>query len=83
MQANARFFFLFFDMKKIYLYVFTIIIINFYNKESMPFEKMSQNVTNIDFVNNLYETDKFNYFTFPYIYFGGGVAAGDFNYDGY
>lgn len=49
----------------------------------MPFEKMSQNVTNIDFVNNLYETDKFNYFTFPYIYFGGGVAAGDFNNDGY
>lgn len=25
----------------------------------MPFEKMSQNVTNIDFVNNLYGTDKF------------------------
>jgi len=48
----------------------------------MQFEKMSQKFTNIDFVNNLYETDKFNYFTFPYIYFGGGVAAGDFNNDG-
>ena len=69
-------------MKNICLYVFTILIIYSCNKESTPFEKMSQNVTNIDFANNLYETDKFNYFTFPYIYFGGGVAAGDFNNDG-
>ncbi|NCX24503.1 MAG: hypothetical protein EBX13_01795 [Proteobacteria bacterium] len=69
-------------MKNICLYVFTILIIYSCNKESIPFEKMSQNVTNIDFANNLYETDKFNYFTFPYIYFGGGVAAGDFNNDG-
>mgnify|MGYP000551360009 CR=1 FL=1 len=34
------------------------------------------------FQNTLFETNTNNYFTYPYMYLGGGVAAGDFNNDG-
>ncbi|MCV9385191.1 VCBS repeat-containing protein [Reichenbachiella ulvae] len=38
--------------------------------------------TGIDFTNLLTETEEVNYFTYPYIYMGGGVAIGDINNDG-
>ncbi|MEO9511234.1 MAG: VCBS repeat-containing protein [Flavobacteriaceae bacterium] len=38
--------------------------------------------SNIDFVNSIIENDSLNYFKFPYIYMGGGVAIGDLNNDG-
>ncbi|MEM6718078.1 MAG: VCBS repeat-containing protein [Bacteroidota bacterium] len=42
---------------------------------------MSQD-TGITFENKLIENDTLNYFTYPYLYMGGGVSAGDINNDG-
>ena len=36
----------------------------------------------VNFQNTLTETDSLNYFTYPYLYMGGGVAVGDINNDG-
>ncbi len=44
------------------------------------FEKRIE--TGIDFKNILTENDSLNYFTYGYIYMGGGVSAGDINNDG-
>ncbi|MCP4442511.1 MAG: VCBS repeat-containing protein [Aureispira sp.] len=38
--------------------------------------------SNIDFVNTIEETQKFNFLSYPYIYNGGGVSIGDINNDG-
>lgn len=38
--------------------------------------------TGVDFANNLTENDSLNYFTYSYLYMGGGVATGDINNDG-
>ena len=38
--------------------------------------------TGIEFNNQLTENDSLNYFTYPYLYMGGGIAAGDINNDG-
>ena len=38
--------------------------------------------TGIDFSNNLIENDSLNYFTYTYLYMGGGLATGDVNNDG-
>ncbi|MEO0504960.1 MAG: FG-GAP-like repeat-containing protein [Bacteroidota bacterium] len=55
-------------------------------KEEKPqqviFEKLSKDATGITFTNQLVENDTLNYFTYPYIYMGGGVSAGDINNDG-
>ncbi|UII19899.1 FG-GAP-like repeat-containing protein [Fulvivirga ligni] len=45
------------------------------------FQKVSSDHSNITFANQLTETDTFNYFNYPYIYMGGGVAVADFNND--
>lgn len=34
------------------------------------------------FSNDIKETDSLNYFTYPYMYMGGGISAGDVNNDG-
>ena len=36
----------------------------------------------VTFANRIRETANFNYFLYPFIYFGGGVATGDINNDG-
>ena len=46
------------------------------------FERVTESFTGIDFKNNLVENDSLNYFTYGYMYMGGGVAAGDINDDG-
>ncbi len=38
--------------------------------------------TGIDFNNTLTENDSLNYFTYSYLYMGGGVSVGDINNDG-
>ncbi|UII76477.1 VCBS repeat-containing protein [Flagellimonas sp. HMM57] len=43
---------------------------------------MSKKHTGILFSNTLTENDSLNYFTYPYLYLGGGVSAGDINNDG-
>lgn len=50
--------------------------------EEMGFVVVPDSVSNIDFKNTLTETNQFNYFTFPYMYMGGGVSVGDINNDG-
>ena len=37
--------------------------------------------SNVTFANRIRETVNFNYFLYPFIYFGGGVAVGDINND--
>ena len=46
------------------------------------FTRVSETETGIDFKNILTENDSLNYFTYGYMYMGGGVAAGDINNDG-
>lgn len=46
------------------------------------FTQLSADKTGINFTNNLIEDSIINYFTYPYIYMGGGVAVGDLNNDG-
>ena len=45
------------------------------------FTLLNNNQTGIDFNNQLNEDNSFNYFTYPYIYMGGGVSVGDINND--
>lgn len=46
------------------------------------FNKLEKDDTGIAFKNQLTENDSINYFTYAYIYMGGGVSAGDINNDG-
>ncbi len=46
------------------------------------FNQLSNKNTGIDFINTLTENDSLNYFTYGYIYMGGGISAGDINNDG-
>lgn len=46
------------------------------------FKKVESNNSGITFNNKLTENDSLNYFTYGYIYMGGGVSAGDINNDG-
>lgn len=66
--------------------IVVVLIITFFSfaceSELKKFTKLNPKDTSIDFVNKLYETNSRNYFTYPYMYLGGGVAAGDFNNDG-
>jgi len=46
------------------------------------FNRLDSRETGISFTNSLVENDSLNYFTYGYIYMGGGVSAGDINNDG-
>lgn len=74
--------FLNFFMKKVVLFFSVVVMVFSCDRNVKQFEKLSPLVTNVDFNNKLKETHKFNYFTYPYLYLGAGVAAGDFNNDG-
>ena len=50
--------------------------------EVKRFTLLSSTSSGIQFRNDLNETDTLNYFTYQYIYMGGGVAIGDLNNDG-
>ncbi|MBT8209884.1 MAG: VCBS repeat-containing protein [Eudoraea sp.] len=52
------------------------------DKETALFKKIKPETSGIAFTNTLVESDSLNYFTYGYIYMGGGVAAADFNRDG-
>lgn len=51
-------------------------------KATKIFEQLSSKSSGITFSNDLKEDSIVNYFTYPYIYMGGGVAIGDVNNDG-
>ena len=46
------------------------------------FSTLNNTQTGIDFKNILTENDSLNYFTYSYLYMGGGVSTGDINNDG-
>ncbi|MDW7691126.1 VCBS repeat-containing protein [Flammeovirgaceae bacterium SG7u.111] len=46
------------------------------------FQSVPPNSSGVEFQNTLHENDSLNYFTYPYIYMGGGVSIGDINNDG-
>lgn len=46
------------------------------------FEKVSPTHSGVHFANMLEESPELNYFTYPYLYMGGGVAVGDLDNDG-
>ncbi|MEM9673514.1 MAG: VCBS repeat-containing protein [Bacteroidota bacterium] len=46
------------------------------------FSQLPSTASGISFSNDIVENDTLNYFTFPYLYMGGGVAVGDINNDG-
>ncbi|WP_460540348.1 VCBS repeat-containing protein, partial [Echinicola sediminis] len=46
------------------------------------FSSISSEISGIEFSNDILESDTLNYFNFPYLYMGGGVAVGDINNDG-
>ncbi len=46
------------------------------------FSKLDKSNTGVDFANILTENDSLNYFSYGYIYMGGGVSVGDINNDG-
>ncbi|MBL4879732.1 MAG: VCBS repeat-containing protein, partial [Oleispira sp.] len=50
--------------------------------ETKIFSNLDFSVTGIEFANKLTENDTLNYFTYSYLYMGGGVATGDINNDG-
>ncbi|AWG20954.1 hypothetical protein FFWV33_05080 [Flavobacterium faecale] len=52
------------------------------NEATKIFTKLEAADTGIEFSNNLVENDSLNYFTYSYLYMGGGVAVGDINNDG-
>ncbi|WP_462253179.1 VCBS repeat-containing protein [Ekhidna sp.] len=75
-------------MKKYWRYFSCIALLSILSCESEErvdgqagFSKVSPEASGIHFVNELTETDTFNYFTYPYIYMGGGVALVDLNND--
>ena len=69
---------------KIYvlLIAFVFVLFSCQQKTTKKFSKLSANETGIDFQNKLKETHTYNYFTYPYMYLGGGVSIGDLNNDG-
>ena len=51
-------------------------------KSDVIFSTLLHSNTGIDFQNILIENDSLNYFTYSYLYMGGGVSTGDINNDG-
>ena len=62
-----------------------ILFLNSCNKSNVQsaklFQKKLTKETGISFNNKITETEELNYFTYQYMYMGGGVSVGDFNND--
>lgn len=80
------------QIKKKYLFLVKIALLIFFlnscdnsNKSIVDSTKMflqkKRKETGVDFNNKIEETEELNYFTYQYIYMGGGVSVGDFNND--
>ena len=73
-------------MKKLNLLLFNFsllcVLVSCSNSNNdKQFTLLTSNKTGVDFVNKLKENNTMNYFTYPYIYMGGGVSVGDINND--
>ena len=70
-------------MKNALYFIVLLVFVSSCEKEHTTlFTKLDTDATGIDFKNELTETHKYNYFTYPYMYLGGGVSTGDINNDG-
>ena len=74
---------------KYYVRYFLVCILSAVSCKEFIHDTASSGFANIDslesgvnFSNTIFETDTFNYYSFPYMYMGGGVAIGDINNDG-
>ncbi len=65
-----------------YLLLLSLVASSCTEESTTLFSKLSSEKTGVSFSNTLTETNTYNYFTFPYMYLGGGVAVGDLNNDG-
>ncbi|WP_194527622.1 VCBS repeat-containing protein [Zobellia roscoffensis] len=68
-------------MKKL-IFISALIFLTSCSNQEKKMELISANDSGIDFSNTIDETSKLHYFSFPYIYIGGGVGVGDFDNDG-
>lgn len=70
-------------MKKLLSFIVLLVVFaSCEQKSTKLFSKLDASETGVDFKNKLTETHKYNYFTHPYMYLGGGVSVGDVNNDG-
>ncbi|NND16534.1 MAG: VCBS repeat-containing protein [Eudoraea sp.] len=72
---------------QLWLFVLCMIVLGCSQNEQTKttahiFEKVPSNTSGLTFTNTLIENDSLNYFTYAYIYMGGGISAGDINNDG-
>jgi len=65
-----------------YLFFLALSLLSCEPKSTQLFTKLDATKTGVDFKNKLTETHTYNYFTYPYMYLGGGVSLGDVNNDG-
>jgi len=66
----------------IYFIFLALFILSCEPRSTQLFSKLDASHTGVDFKNKLTETHTYNYFTYPYMYLGGGVSIGDVNNDG-
>lgn len=66
----------------IYFLILLGLVASCEQRQKTLFTKLSSSDTGVDFKNKLTETHTYNYFTYPYMYLGGGVSTGDINNDG-
>ncbi|WFO15527.1 VCBS repeat-containing protein [Cellulophaga baltica 4] len=69
------------------LFVFSMLLVlgcseKTISKKGKLFSSKLPSETGINFQNTLIENDSLNYFTYTYLYMGGGISAGDINNDG-
>lgn len=76
-------------MKRLIYLISIVVLIASCNKKEKSttatkkiFQQLDASQTGVDFSNNLTENDSLNYFSYAYIYMGGGIASGDINNDG-
>ncbi len=70
------------SMKYLCLLALAIGAVSCEQTPTQQFSKVDSSHSSVDFANVLSETHSYNYFTYPYMYLGGGVAVGDVNQDG-
>ncbi|WP_025764435.1 VCBS repeat-containing protein [Dyadobacter tibetensis] len=65
-----------------FFFIAIILIMGCEQKQESLLKRHEASKLGIPFKNNILENDTLNYYSFPYLYMGGGVAVGDFNNDG-
>ncbi|MBX2871552.1 MAG: VCBS repeat-containing protein [Saprospiraceae bacterium] len=72
------------------IYIFLVLSLSWACQNTEPriqeigthFEAVSAEYSGLSFSNDILENDTLNYYTFPYLYMGGGISLGDINNDG-